>query len=86
MSEEISTGHLTGDMITAAINTNPMLRIGLDMIREPGSADGKAYFYAEVPGALPPGDTVVLSIPDSLWAMLGRRGKVIARLSIEDET
>jgi hypothetical protein len=82
MPEEITAGRLA----TAAINSNPELRIELDLIRPPAAEGAKAYFYAGTdPDTWDPAGTVVLSVPDRLWAMLGRRGRVVARLSIEDD-
>jgi hypothetical protein len=71
--------------ITAAINANPDLRIELDLIRPVPEDGGKAYFYADSPPPWDPRETVVLSIPEQLWAQLGRRGRIVAQLSIEDD-
>ena len=81
-----TVGGIDPEQLVAAINANPQLRIELQLIRPPGSEDGKAYFAADGPGPWEPGGIVVLSIPDGMWAMLGRRGTVVARLSIEDDT
>ena len=71
--------------LAAALNANPQLTIELHMIRPPGVDGGKAYFYADAPGPWSPDDSVVLSIPEKLWAMLGRRADITARLTIEKD-
>jgi len=68
--------------ITAAINANPSLRIELELMRPPTADHTKAYLVCAT-GL--PSEAIVLSIPDHLWAQLGRRGRIVAQLSIEDE-
>jgi hypothetical protein len=81
-SEEV--GGIPAGQLTAAINANPQLRIEL-LVHRPANADGtgSVFLVANYPG--PDEGLIMLSIPDQLWAMLGRRRRIVARLAIEEE-
>ena len=83
-SEEV-TVEIKARLLQAAVNSNPSLRIPLTLVQPPKPDSARAYFGTDMPGFGGEGARVLISIPDELWAMLGRRRDLIARLTLPDD-